>query len=46
VEVSQVEGVRERVLDDKECPWKSLLDLRRVRSRERDGVERRGGGGW
>jgi len=29
VEVSQVEGVRERVLDDKECPWKSLLDLRR-----------------
>ena len=30
VEVSQVEGVRERVLCDTEYPWKSLQDLRKV----------------
>jgi hypothetical protein len=29
VEVSQVEGVRERVLCDMDCPWKSLQDLRK-----------------
>lgn len=25
-------GLRERVLNNEECPWKSLLDLKRVRS--------------
>ena len=24
-------GLRERVLNNEECPWKSLLDLKRVR---------------
>ena len=30
VEVSQVSGVRERVLNDTDCPWRQLYDLRRV----------------
>ena len=30
VEVSQMEGVREKVLNDTECPWKSLQELRKV----------------
>ena len=30
VEVSQVDGVRERALEDSECPWKCLQDLRKV----------------
>ena len=25
-------GLRERVLNNEECPWKSLLDLKKVRS--------------
>ena len=25
-----MEGVRERVFDDCECPWKNLQDLRKV----------------
>ena len=30
VEVSQVDGVRERILCNTDCPWKSLQDLRKV----------------
>ena len=30
VEVSQIDGVRERVMADKECPFADMQDLRRV----------------
>ena len=31
VEVSQVVGVKERVLSDTDCPWNHYQDLRRVK---------------
>ncbi len=31
MEVSQANGVRERVMDDKECPFADMHNLRRVR---------------
>ena len=36
VEVSQIGGVKERIMDNKECPLKQILELRKVRDRERD----------
>ena len=30
VEVSQIDGVKERIMDNKECPLGLLLDLRKV----------------
>lgn len=45
VEISQVEGVMERVLADTECPWKKYADLRRdsltLSSRQRYSLKQR-----
>ena len=38
VEVSQMMGLRERVLNNEECPWKSLLELKRVRKESSRGM--------
>jgi hypothetical protein len=34
--VSQIGGVKERIMDSKECPLKQILELRKVRDRERE----------
>lgn len=31
-------GLRERVLNNEECPWKSLLELKRVRKESSRGM--------
>ena len=40
VEVSQVDGVRERVLEDSECPWKCLQDLRKVNNNNNNKIKK------
>ena len=37
VEVSQIDGVKERIMDNKECPLGLLLDLRKVSTEGEDG---------